>query len=163
MKKFVSIALALVLTLSLTVVAFAAVATTGETSQTIAVTVEAKATNDNYAAVVTWDLPATDMVYKTAGKTWNTETLEWDVAAGDAAGWAEEYDRSGSVTVANRSSQDITVAVASNNAAVAVANADYAGTIGDATAGTAVEEVWTITVDADVITAYEATITVTIS
>lgn len=169
MKKFVSIALALVLTLSLTVVAFAAVDTTGsELTKNIVVTVETKDTHDNYAAVVTWDV-TTALTYKAAGKTWNTETMKWDVAAGDAAEWAEEYDFEGTVAVANKSSKAITVSVASNNDAVEVAApAEYAGTIAAATAGnaeangTATTATWDITIDEAVTTAYTATITVTI-
>lgn len=169
MKKFVSIALALVLTLSLTVVAFAAVATTGDTTKDIVVTVETKDTNDNYAAVVTWDV-TTALTYKAAGKTWNTETMKWDVAAGDAAEWAEDYDFEGTVSVANKSSQAITVSVASNNDAVEVeAPEGYANTIAAATPGnaeqngTATTATWDITIDDTVTTAYTATITVTIA
>ena len=169
MKKFVSIALALVLALSLTVVAFAAAVDSGETplTQTITVSVEAKATNDAYAAVVTWDLPTTELTYKTEGKTWNTETLTWDVGqGGDAAGWADTYDFAGGVTVENRSSQAITATVTSNNANVTVANADYEGTIAapEAGADAGVEEAWTITIAQTApAAAYEATITVALS
>lgn len=104
MKKALSLLLAVLMLCSLSVSAFAATVTTsGDMSATLTVQYSESKQKDNYAATITWD--AMSFTYSVSDKSWNTETMAWETTGTAVTGWSEAQN----VTVANKSSQNITV------------------------------------------------------
>lgn len=102
MKKLFSILLAVAMLCTMSISAFAAdVTTTDPTSQDLKVKyVAGSGKHDAYAASITWE--SMEFTYTSGGQTWDTTNMKW-VDSTDGT-WS-----SSTVTIANKSSQGISV------------------------------------------------------